>query len=195
MSVEAAALKGLEKTIDLIKTSGWQTAAGAAAFGLVWWLIAKEAVPRPDPLAIILIVLAFFFCLFLTLAAIASAAFRRFNIWLAPIFARRAVAARAEKEIPFMTDSEQAIIGYLLHHNMKVFEADDDGGNAASLIGRGFVTILVRRGQMVDLTRVPMTVLDPVWNVWKRNQDAFPYQPIYNGRREMLPWRISWMLR
>lgn len=196
MSAEGTALKGLEKALDLIKAGGWQTAAAATALGILWWLVAAGVLPPFDPPWITHVVaLAFLLCVALTIAAIASASVQPIANWIALHRAKRALASRAREAIPFMTEQERAIIGYLLHHKRKVFDADDDGGYAASLLGRGFVVILARRGQMLDLTRVPMTVPEPVWEVWEQHKEAFPYEPVMNRGHELHPWRIPWMVR
>jgi hypothetical protein len=195
MSVDATALKTLEKALELIKSSGWQTSAIAAAFGLGLWLIALNTVPAPDPPLMIAIVLVFLVSSFLTIATIASALSIPIRKRLAVSLAKRNLAVRAEKAIRYMTDKERIIIGFLLHHNQKVFDAEQDGGYAATLLARGFVRILARRGQVIDLTRVPMGVPDPVWDVWERHKEDFPYAPVYSEGHERHPWRISWMAR
>lgn len=195
MSIEAATLKGFEKTLELIKASGWQTAAIAASCGLMWWLITVNVVPTPEPYVVVIIAWGFFLFSFLTIAAICAAASRVGRNWLIQTMAKRAFAASIERAIPFMTEKEREIVGHLLHHNSKVFEADHDGGYAASLLGRRFITILAQRGQSFDLDRVPMIVPDPVWEVWKRHQDKFPYKRILDDGHEVDPWRISWKLR
>lgn len=196
MPVEATALKGFEKIIELIKSSGWQTAAATIAFGAWWYLVQSGLLPPFDPPWLAHIV-AFGFLLssMLTLAAICSALVMPISSWVGYRRSERALVAQVEAAVPFMTEQERAIIGYLLHHNQKVFDAEDDGGYAASLLGRGFIVILARRGQMVDMTRVPMIVPDTVWEVWQRHKDKFPYKPTMNGGHEVHPWRIPWMVR
>jgi hypothetical protein len=196
MSNISSAFKGVEKLIDLIKSSGWQTAAGTAAFGLLWWLVQVEALPPLEPTWLLhAVALSFLLCLFLTIATLIEFLSKPIQRWFNHVRAKHILATVAEKAIPFLTERERKIVGYLLHHNMKVFDADDDGGYAASLLGRGFVVILAKRGQVIDLTRVPMMVPDPVWNAWMRHKEEFHYKPEMRDGCEVHPWRISWMAR
>lgn len=193
MSAEATALKGMEKLIELVKSSGWQTAAVAVAFGAMWYLVQSGTLPPFDlPWLIHIVVFGFLLSSMLTQAAIFSALVMPINNYVRHYRSVQALVARVEEAIPFMTERERVIIGYLLHHQQKVFDADDDGGYAASLLGRGFIEILARRGQVVDFSRVPMVVPDPVWQVWERHKDKFPYKPDKNGGH---PWRVHWMVR
>jgi len=192
MSTDETTLKGLEKFLDLIKSSGWQTAAAAVAFGGLWWLVKSKVLPPFEPTWIIhVVVLGFLLSVALTLAAVLSELTKPLGVWTRRHLAKRELVMSAENAVPFMTKEERAIIGYLLHHKRKVFEGDLDGGYAASLMGRGFVTILSRRGQMLDYEQVPMTIPEPVWEVWERHKDKFPYKPVMNDGHEVHPWRIS----
>jgi hypothetical protein len=91
-----------------------------------------------------------------------------------------------------MTPDERAIIGYLLAENQKTFTCDHDGGNAATLISRGIVVLLVRPGQVVDPLNVPMTIPDPLWNILQAHKEQFPHR---RNAEEGHPWRVNWMVR
>ncbi len=196
MSAEDTTLKSLEKVLDLIKSSGWQTAAAAVALGaLLWFVQAKVLPPFEQSWIIHVVAFGFLLCVALTIAAICSTLAKPVRGWIGRFLAHRSLSTKAEKAVHFMTEKERTIIGYLLHHKMKVFDADQDGGYAASLLGRGFITILARYGQMLDPTRVPMTVPEPVWEVWGRHRNIFPYKPVLKDGHEIHPWRIHWMER
>ncbi len=193
---ESTALKGIEKVVELLKSSGTQTAFIAVALAAYWWLVHAGFLPPFDPPWILHVVaVGFLMCVALTLAAIASWAAKPLGNWITSRRSRAALQRRAEDAIPFLTDREQIIIGHLLHYRKKVFDADSDGGYAASLLGRGFIAILARHGQTIDMSRVPMVVPEPVWEVWERNKDKFPHRPEMDGKHEVHPWRIPWMDR
>ncbi len=94
-----------------------------------------------------------------------------------------------------MSDKERQIIGYLLKYRRKTFDSADDGGYAAPLIARGIVVVAGVGGQRIDLERVPMAVPDHVWEVLEKHADEFPHRPDMNGKTEMQPWRVPWMVR
>ena len=94
-----------------------------------------------------------------------------------------------------MTDKDKEIIGYLLHHNQKVFQTDQDGGYAAPLISKGIVRVSARRGQVLDPVQVPFEIPDHIWTVLKSNQREFPYYPPSDREDATYPWAIHWMAR
>ena len=97
--------------------------------------------------------------------------------------------------ISYMTDKDRDIIGYLLYHNQKMFQADQAGGYAASLISKGVIKVSVRRGQVIDVSRVPFEVPDYVWSVLEENKKLFPYNPPLRGKDEKYPWVIPWQVQ
>jgi hypothetical protein len=101
--------------------------------------------------------------------------------------------AKVEEYIPFMTPKDKQIIGHLLHHNQRMFEAELDGGHARLLLSRGIVRIAVQPGQMVDHFDVPFEVPMHIWEVLVRHKDKFlPYRPEKGGGH---PWRVHWIER
>lgn len=97
-----------------------------------------------------------------------------------------------EKELDELTEQDREILGYLLHHNQRMFECAVDGGNARMLISRGIVQSALRPGQVFDSENVPMEIPKHVWNVLKKHRSMFPYSPSDDGA---YPWRVHWMLR
>ncbi len=186
------------KWLEILKASGWQTTALAIACGLIVVLVKFDVIPTTDsPLWIALPVIGalIFGCLFL--AAMGSALANaikpaaRINQWRQKRHEEKAVL----EFIPYMTDKNRAIIGYLLYHNQKMFQADQDGGYAAPLISKGIIRRSGVHGQAVDQTRMPFEVPDHVWSVLEKNREAFPYTPPPAGEVEKHPWAIPWMVR
>ena len=97
--------------------------------------------------------------------------------------------------IPHMTDHDKSIIGYLLHHNQKMFQHEIDGGYAAPLISKGIIRMALRAGQAGEQRWVPFEVPDHVWTVLVTNKAAFPYEPPRSGQSETFPWAIHWMVK
>ena len=99
---------------------------------------------------------------------------------------------RIEQELEELTEQDREILGYLLHHNQRVFECALDGGNARMLISRGIVRTALRPGQVFDSENVPMEIPKHIWNILKKHRSMFPYSPSDDGGH---PWRVHWMLR
>ena len=94
--------------------------------------------------------------------------------------------------ISYMTDKDREIIGFLLYHNQKTFQADSDGGYAASLIARGIIRVACKPGQVFDPSWMPFEIPDYAWTVLEQNRSSFPYKPPSNGETEKHPWAIHW---
>jgi hypothetical protein len=100
--------------------------------------------------------------------------------------------ALVEEYIPFLTAKDKQIIGYMLHHNQRMFECELDGGYARLLLSRGIVRIAARPGQELDYFNVAFEVPAHIWEVLVKHKDEFPYQPEKDGGH---PWRVPWMAR
>jgi hypothetical protein len=186
------------KWLEILKASGWQTTALTIACGLVVVLVKSEVIPTTDsPLWIALPAIGALIFGCLSLAAMGSALAKvikpaaRFQWWRLKCHEERAV----REFIPYMTDRDRAIIGYLLYHNQKMFQAEQDGGYAAPLISKGIIQRSGVPGQAVDLTWMPFEVPDHVWSVLEKNREAFPYEPPPTGEVKERPWAIPWMVR
>jgi hypothetical protein len=107
--------------------------------------------------------------------------------------ASEAFKQRFKDYLPYLTDKERAIFGYLLKHKQKHFTADLDGGNAAGLMAQQFVIRIGVAGQAFDYDEVPMGVPDKVWEVLEEQPETFRYKPEMSGSGrdavEFHPWR------
>ena len=186
------------KWLEILKASGWQTTALTLAFGIFIILVKKDVVPTgDDPLWIALPMLGFLICGFLALTSIFSALINaikpaaRIDQWRF----KKNDQKKVKELIPYMTDQDKAIIGYLLHHNQKMFNADQDGGYAAPLISKGIVRMSGQHGQVMDMTRIPFEIPDHIWKISEQNSSNFPYSPPPGNETEVYPWAIPWMVR
>lgn len=186
------------KWLEIFKASGWQTTALAIACGLIIVLVKSEVIPTtgsPSWIALPAIGALIFGCL--SLAAMGSALAKvikpatKFDRWRLKRHEERA----AREFIQYMTDKDREIIGYLLYHNHKMFQAYQDGGYAAPLISKGIIQRSSVHGQPVDPNWMPFEVPDHVWSVLEKNREAFPYEPPTAGEVEKHPWAIHWMVR
>ncbi len=185
------------KWLEILKASGWQTAAVSAAC-LLFVLAGRYGVmPRPDAIYEQAAVLAFLVCGLLAIASIAAATFHIFPIldYFLDWRETRALKNRVRTYIEHMTDKERQIIGYLLAKNQKIFTVDSDGGYAATLISAGIVVRALTPGQVFTLSEMPVMVPDDAWQVLSENRDKFPYKAPKPGETETHPWRVSWMAR
>lgn len=99
------------------------------------------------------------------------------------------------RQVPYLSEKERQILGYLWHQQIKTFTADHDGGHAATLIARGYIRYAGVRGQSFDMDKCPMLVPDYVWRVVEEDPAKFPYVPDMCDGYEAEPWRIHWALR
>ncbi|MFZ0852614.1 MAG: hypothetical protein WAO08_25845 [Hyphomicrobiaceae bacterium] len=184
--------------LEILKASGWQTTFAALGCAIFLLLAERGVIPAQSlPSVIPIMWCAFLLSSALALASIAQSAARAFpvDLWVRRWFLRRKAKREVADYIPFMSDKERQIIGYLLKYRRKTFDSADDGGYAAPLIARGIVVVAGVGGQRIDLERVPMAVPDHVWEVLEKHADEFPHRPDMNGKTEMQPWRVPWMVR
>ena len=179
------------KWLEILKASGWQTAALAVAFLAFWGLIRTGVIPTSDSsLWVALPALGALICGALALASIGDALIKaikpaaRIDRWRRIRLDRKC----AEAFIPYMTKEDKKIIGYLLHHNQKMFQAEVTGGYAAPLISKGIIRQDLRPGQTFAFGEVPFSVPDHIWAVLERNRESFPYTPP-EGTAEPPPWK------
>ena len=179
------------KWLEILKASGWQTAALAVAFLAFWGLIRTGVIPTSDsPLWVALPALGALICGLLALASIGDALIKaikpaaRIDRWRRIRLDRKC----AEAFIPYMTKEDKKIIGYLLHRNQKMFQADMTGGYAAPLISKGIIRQDLLPGQTFAFGEVPFSVPDHIWAVLERNRESFPYTPP-EGTAEPPPWK------
>lgn len=185
------------KWLEILKASGWQTAAIAIACGLFLLAVHSEWLPPLDARITLLVAFFMLLCGCLACASFLSAFFRFFPIqkWLVHWFNIYRAKRDLRDYIQHMTPDERKIIAYLLAKNQKTFSAESDGGYAATLLSRGFVTIIAKRGQHLDMNDVPMTIPDHFWDVLQNQKNDFPYTPPARGEAEKHPWRVPWQVR
>src|SRR5258708_6319367 len=87
------------------------------------------------------------------------------HVWLVRYLNIRRKKKEIREYIPFMTDKDREIIAYLLYFNLKMFEADSDGGNASLLISKGVITLKTHPQLRYRGTNIPMTIPDYVWDI------------------------------
>lgn len=186
------------KWLEILKASGWQTTALAAAFGCFLLLLQFDLLhPPQQPIATALATLAFLVCAGLAIASIAHAAADLFQprAHFVDWMNRRRQRQNVRNYIPHMTPREKQIIAYLLDKNQKIITADQDGGYASTLISRGILVLALHRGQVFRASETPFTVPDHIWNEITKHKDQFPYTPVRRDGVEPHPWRIHWMAR
>jgi hypothetical protein len=180
--------------LEILKASGWQTAAISAACGLFLLTGHWGWVPQLDSWMIQLAAFALLLSGFLAIASFISATLKFFPVqtWVLHWINMRRAKRAVQDYIPHMTEKERKIIAYLLAKNQKMFTAASDGGYAATLLSRGLVRVAAQSGQHVDMFDVPMMVPDYVWDVLVEHKEQFPYTPQRNSRGggEPHPWRV-----
>jgi hypothetical protein len=175
--------------LEILKASGWQTAAVAAAYGLFLLIAHLGWLPPLDAWMILLAVILLLIFGFLAVASVISATLKFFHVqtWLLHWINKHRAKRAVRDYIPHMTERERMIIGYLLAKNQKMFTAASDGEYAATLLSRGIVCVAAR-GQYVDMLSVPMMIPDDVWDVLIEHKQEFPF-PKNCDDLERHPWR------
>jgi|SRR5882762_1135013 len=184
------------KWLEILKASGWQTAAVTAASATILYLNAKKRLPVAlDSWVIQAAEVGVLVFGFLTVSSIGPHVTKTANI-MASVLERRLAVDRAQrqvaKDIPSMTSKEREIIGYLLANNQKMFTCSRDGGYANTLLSKGIVVCALLPGQVTTTFGVPFKVPDHVWDVLVEHKANFP-NTCKTG--EPYPWAMSWMSR
>jgi hypothetical protein len=182
------------KWLAILKASGWQTTALAAASGLFLLWVHWGWISPGAPWVLPLVAFSFLVCFFLSLASIGSAALKFFRpeVWFLHWVNRRRGRRAVKDYIPHMTERERSIIAYLLAHNQKMIVADASGGYANTLLSRGILVRALQPGQVFYQNDTPMTVPDHIWTVLVEHRAEFPYQEPEEYEREPYPWRVPW---
>ena len=181
--------------LEILKATGWQNFGLSLAFATFIFFVRSEDIPVTNSsLWIAVPAITSLVCGGLALAAFGNAITIFTKNWASRYFARRKYRKMVEKCIPHMTEQDRAIIGYLLYHNQKTFQATSDGGYAAPLIGKRIIRVAAVHGQTLDPNWVPFEVVDDAWDVLIGFRENFPYQPP-RGETETHPWAIPWMVR
>ncbi len=186
------------KWLEILKASVWQTASLAIACLIIFLLIKNGAIPRTaSPLweALPAIGAIIFGCLSFGLIGSALSKYyqpdKAYTAWRI----KRHQINELREYIPFMTEKDKEIIGYLLYHNQRIFVNPQDAGYAATLLSKGIIRVSAQQGQVLDLTRVPFEIPDYIWSELVNHREKFQYKPPPSGETEVYPWAIDWMAR
>ena len=184
------------KWLEILKASGWQTAALTAASATVLYLNAKKRLPVAlDSWVIQAAEVSVLVFGFLTVFGVGPHVAKKWSSlwdWLAHRWAIRQEMQRVEKEIPSMTPKECEIIGYLLANNRKMFTCTSDGGYANTLISKEIVVCAMLPGQAATIYEVPFKVPDHAWDVLVKHKAEFPNT---HKSGKPYPWAIPWDIR
>ena len=184
------------KWLEILKASGWQTAALTAASTTLLYLNAKKWLPVALDSWVIqtaeVSILVFGFLTVFSVGPPVAKKWKSLWSWLAHRWAIRRAKHKIEKEIPSMSPKEREIIGYLLAKNEKMFTYASDGGDANTLISKGIVVSALVPGQSVTAYGWPFKVPDHVWDVLVKHRAKFP-NTWKTG--EPHPYAIHWMAR
>ncbi|HEX4365301.1 MAG TPA: hypothetical protein VH023_00655 [Rhodopila sp.] len=107
------------KWLEILKASGWQTTALAAAFSVILLVIRIGWIVSPDPWFAAFCALALLICLLLARASIghAIADFLHPRVWLARWVRQKRQRKIVREYTPFMTEQEKPILAYLFAKN------------------------------------------------------------------------------
>ena len=178
--------------LAILKASAWQLLGLSLAFGILWLLIRADIIPASDsPFIVYGLPLAMLITAGLGLASLNEQVTKSVTAALKKRREAREQDRRlAEHQrkfiehIPYMTNNELAIYGYLLEHSQKSFTAEMAGGHAASLYKRRFIQTDAQNGHSYGIDEFPFSVPDHIWSVLEENREKFPTE--FKGRK--LPW-------
>lgn len=183
------------KWLDVLKASSWQLAGLSFAMCAFWFLMRQGIIPPWDnpiviyglPLAILVTGSLALFGLIEFVVGEARKIFRS-------MASRRATKLRLEKEqqdlreyLPFLSDEERVVLGWLVEFQRKSFTAPIDGGNVVTLIHRRIVRSGLSGGQMFDPLDAPFYIPDHLWPILEEefsdwsgsNPDEQPWRYVY----------------
>lgn len=186
------------KAADLLKASGWQTGCLAIATAIFITLTSRGVLPELGPSLRLAAWIILFLSAALTVAAVGPSIEKPIKAWISKLTVRtkmKALEADFRRQVPYLSEKERQILGYLLYHRIKTFTADHDGGYAATLLARGYIRYAGVGGQSFDIDKCPMLVPEYVWKVLEEDPSKFPYVPDLESGHEAHPWRIHWMAR
>jgi hypothetical protein len=182
--------------LEILKASGWKTAAISAASALLIYANAKKLLPAPlDPWAVEIAEVAFIVCVCLWLAAVISAgvnALKPIKLKIVRLWAIRRATRDIEEAIPQLTLKEREILGYLVQKNQRHFSYTQDGGYASTLIAKRFVTFAGIPGQVFTRFDFPFEVPKHVWAVLLEHKENLVYS---HQDGQPYPWAVHWMAR
>ncbi|MFV0332595.1 MAG: hypothetical protein ACK5JR_00755 [Tropicimonas sp.] len=178
--------------LAILKASAWQLLGLSFALGVFQLLLWTEILPpSASPFVVYGLPLAILITAGLGLASLIE----QVTKWATAALKKHREAREQDRRIaehqrkfvehiPYMTDNELAIYGYLLTHSRKSFTAEMDGGHAASLYKRRFIQTDAQNGHSYGADEFPFSVPDHIWSVLEENRDQFPSE--FKDRK--LPW-------
>mgnify|MGYP006185970969 CR=1 FL=1 len=186
------------KWLEILKAKGWQLAGISLGCMLLVWMFKTQTISTTDSVlwvAVPAVTATILGCL--AIASIVSKLAEVFELertvkeWMK---VRKEVRI-AREYIPYMTEKDKKIIGYLLFKNQRVFQHESDGGYAAPLIAKGIIKVS-HCGRQPMLERwVPFEVPMHIWAELDNNKHLFPYKPPKDRKEFVYPWAIHWMLK
>lgn len=178
--------------LAILKASAWQLLGLSLALSVFWLLLRVEILPPWDSIFVIYCLpLAILITAGLGLASLVEQATK-----LATAALKKHREAREQDQritehqrkfiehIPYMTDNELAIYGYLLTNSRKSFTAEMDCGHATSLYKRRFIQSDAQNGHSYGPSEFPFSVPDHIWSILEEKQDQFPNE----FKDSKLPW-------
>jgi hypothetical protein len=193
---QVSAMGADPKWLEILKASGWQTAAVAFAGVALLYLNAKKRLPVAlDSWVVEAVEVAVLVCGFLAVFSVGPHVAKKFKGlwgWFGHRLAIRRAKRQVEKDIATMSPKEREIIGYLLAINEKMFDYSYDGGAANTLIAKRIVVCALLPGQSTNAFGVPFKIPDYAWEVLLKHKAEFPNTW---KKGKPFPYAISWMAR
>lgn len=180
------------KWLDVLKASSWQLAGLSFAMCAFWFLMRQGIIPPWDspiviyglPLAILVTGSLALFGLFEFIVGVLRELCKS-------MATRRATRLLLEKEqqdlreyLPYLSEKEKMILGWLVEFKRKSFTAPIDGGYLATLIHRKIVRSGLRSGQVFDALDAPFFIPDHLWPIL---EEEFREWSGSNPKKQ--PWR------
>jgi len=183
--------------LGILKASAWQL-LGLSLGLLVFWLLFRFEVlpPTNSPWVVYGLPFAMLIIGGLSIASLFEKVAGLFGNLLQK---RRADRERVQKiakhqkkfveYLPYATEDERSIYGWLLKNNQKTFAAEMDCGHGASLLKRGFIQSDAINGVPYEMSGFPFSVPDHIWVLLEENRDEFPSE--FKDRKR--PWfKTGW---
>lgn len=178
--------------LAILKASAWQLLGLSFALSVFQLLLWSEILPpSASPFVVYGLPLAILITAGLGLASLIE----QVTKWVTAALKKHCEAREQDRKIaehqrkfvehiPYMTENELAIYGYLLTYSRKSFTAEMDGGHAASLYKRRFIQTDAQNGHSYGAYEFPFSIPDHIWSVLEENRDQFPSE--FKDRK--LPW-------
>lgn len=170
--------------LEILKAGGSTFLAIFITSLTIWILIQMGHLPRSDDFwqvyGLPIVIILSFSMIFIRAIDFISKEYhlhQRTKNW----FFLRADQKRIARYLPFMTEGEKDILGWMIHKKIKVLIAPVDGGKAASLLSSKILVRHAHPGQIVDTLSTPFRVPDHVWEVLEKHIEIFPEAERYDN--------------